>query len=208
MPAKTSKKKRAPQRNVFLRYFGICCICLGIAILAVTYAPLILQELSYTYRQIVHTTVKPSEIQPRDPSLGIVIPKIGANASIILDVDPYNSAIYQRALTRGVAHAKGTALPTQTGNSFLFSHSSDDLANAMRYNSIFYLLPKLTKGDEIWIFIHGTKHIYTVDSTSIVSKADIRYLTQTSEKKLLTLMTCWPPGTDIKRYLVIASVKE
>ncbi len=54
----------------------------------------------------------------------IIIPKIGAQSGIVSEVDPYNKAEYLKALSGGVAHAKGTALPGELVNIFLFAHSS------------------------------------------------------------------------------------
>jgi LPXTG-site transpeptidase (sortase) family protein len=188
--------------------FGISCIVIGLFIVLVTFIPLISQEFTYSFHQISNRNLQVTEMVPKDTTMGILIPKIGANASIIRNVDPYDSRIYQQALTRGVAHAKGTVIPSLTGNSFLFSHSSEDLFNANRYNSIFYLLNKLIKGDEIWIYVGGTKFVYSVDTTAIVNADDVKYMNPATSKKQLTLMTCWPPGTNLKRLIVIATIKE
>jgi len=187
-------------------WVGIACIIFGLCIVGFIYIPIAKQEVSYSLRTIENKP--PLAIKPIDTTLGIVIPKIDANASIIPNVDPNDASAYQLALTRGVAHAKGTVLPGQVGNSFIFSHSSENIFEANRYNSIFYLLTKLEKGDEILIYVKGTKYTYSVDSTKIISANEISYLTNTSAKKQITLMTCWPAGTNFKRYIVIATIKE
>ncbi|MCL5435010.1 MAG: sortase [Patescibacteria group bacterium] len=159
--------------------------------------------------EVNYTLNKPRnlEIKPVDKEFGIVIPKIAANAKIISQVDPYNSNIYQIALTKGVAQARGTAYPDQIGNMFLFSHSSVNLLEATRYNSVFYLLSKLNKNDEIFIFYKNVKYKYKVSDIKIVDAKDISYLNPRSTNKELTLMTCWPAGTSYKRLLVIAESK-
>lgn len=166
------------------------------------FAPVAKVEVNYALNK-----PKNLEIKPIDKTFGIVIPKIGANARIIANVDPYNANIYQVALTKGVAQAMGTALPNQIGNMFLFSHSSANLLEATRYNSIFYLLSKLQKGDEIEIFYKNVKYKYLVSGAKIVDAKDISYLNPKSDIKTLTLMTCWPAGTDLKRLLVVATEK-
>lgn len=146
-----------------------------------------------------------SEIKPVDKDFGIVIPKIGANSKIVANVDPFNSGIYQAALTKGVAQAKGSAMPSEIGNMFLFSHSSANILEASRYNSVFYLLSKLETSDEIYIYYKDTKYKYKVTDKKIVDAKDISYLNPKSDVRTLTLMTCWPPGTTYKRLLVIAT---
>lgn len=137
-----------------------------------------------------------------------VIPKINANSKVIKDVNPLNASEYQWALTKGVAHAKGSAYPGQFGNVFLFSHSSVNFYEAARYNSVFYLLSKLEKGDDVYIFYNKAKIKYSVTEKKIVDPKNISYLTNNSKKHTLTLMTCWPPGTTLNRLLVIAEISK
>jgi sortase A len=146
---------------------------------------------------------KQNLLVPLDEDFGIVIPKISANASVVADVDPSNASVYQRALTKGVAHAKGTAHPGEPGNTFIFAHSGLDFSEAMRYNAVFYLLNKLEIGDEIVIFYEGEKFNYKVSGKKIVNPGEIQYLEGDPNKKTLALMTCWPAGTTLKRLIII-----
>jgi LPXTG-site transpeptidase (sortase) family protein len=192
--------KKLPQ---ILISIGSLLIIVSLMLFVFIFFPVAKVEVNYALNK-----PKNLEIKPIDKEFGIVIPKIGANARIIAQVDPYNSNIYKVALTKGVAQAKGTALPTQTGNMFLFSHSSANLLEAKTYNSVFYLLSKLHKNDELFIFYQGTKYIYKVSDTKLVDAKDVFYLNPKSEVKTLTLMTCWPAGTTYKRLLVIAQSKQ
>ena len=180
---------------------GLILIITSVVLFIYIFAPIFQVELNYNLNKPNKTI---SQIIPTDKSFGIVIPKIGANAKIISQVDPYNSYIYQVALTKGVAQAKGSAFPNQTGNIFLFSHSSASLLDAKTYNSIFYLLSKLKKEDKIYIYYKNLRYEYKVNQIKIVDASDVSYLNAKSDKKTLTLMTCWPAGTNYKRLLVIA----
>ena len=171
----------------------------SLSILAVTYLPLAKQEVIYELKQ---KSAKPEiEVTPVNTDFGLVIRKIGANAAVIANVDPFNSREYQTALSRGIAHAKGTALPDQPGNVFLFSHISADFLTATRYNSVFYLLDKLIPGDQVELYYQGKKYIYDLTKKVIASPEEISYLTGDSNKQTLTLMTCWPTGTSLKRLI-------
>lgn len=188
---------------------GVFLILLSVALFIFIFFPVAKVEINYNLNK---PKANINQITPLDKDFGIVIPKIGANAKIIPNVDPYNSNIYQAALTKGVAQAKGSASPSEIGNMFLFSHSSANILEAGRYNSIFYLLSKLEKNDEIHIFYKNVKYKYAVSEIKIVDAKDISYLkrqpsTINHQSSSLTLMTCWPAGTTYKRLLVIAEAK-
>jgi sortase A len=149
--------------------------------------------------------IKPVEVLvPQDPDFSIVIPKIAANSRILSNVDAANESEYLGALQEGVAHTKGTAFPGEGGHIFMFAHSTDYIWNVGTYNAVFYLLYKVEVGDEVDIFYKGERHVYRVTGTQIVDPSQVEYLTRKTDKELLTLQTCWPPGTTLKRMLVFA----
>lgn len=192
----------------YLITFGYCFLVIGVLIFTLTFYPVIKEEINYqisTKRD--QNKLKKVEIKPLDKEFGIVIPKIGANAKIVPNVDPYNEKEYQWQLTKGVAHAKGTSLPGQIGNTFIFAHSSGDWYTANRYNSVFYLLNKLEKDDDIYLYYQNQKFHYKVSEKKIVDSTAIDYLVRKKAEKIVTLMTCWPPGTTLKRLLVIGKLK-
>lgn len=142
---------------------------------------------------------------PENPDFSIVIPKIGANSAIIANVDAADSKIYLDALQRGVAQAAGSAYPGEDGHIFLFAHSTDYFWNVGSYNAIFYLLAKLEKTDEINLFYKGQRFVYKVIDKVIVDPDQVQYLTRKTNREFLTLQTCWPAGTTLKRLLVFAT---
>jgi sortase A len=186
--------------------FGELCIFAGIVIVFMTFFPVIKEEVAYTQYILTHTTAAQQDLKPIDTEFGIVIPKLGANAHVIANVDPYIPAIYQQALTRGVAHAKGTALPGDPGNIFLFSHSSVNFYTATVYNSVFYLIHKLERNDEIFLYYNNVKYVYRVDEIIFADPKSVSYLSGKTKEQTLTLMTCWPPGTTLQRLLVITKI--
>jgi len=147
---------------------------------------------------------KIEEIRPMDPYFSVVIPKIGANAKVIPNVDPSDQDEYLRALEKGVAHAAGTDFPGGRSNIYLFAHSTDSFWNVGRYNAVFYLLKELNPGDEINVFFSRVRYKYKVVERRIVSANEVGYLTDKTPFEQLILQTCWPPGTTLERLLVIA----
>ena len=180
---------------------GVLLVICALLLFIYIFAPIFKIELNYSLNKPNKSV---SQIVPIDKNFSIVIPKIGANSRIISNVDPYNSFVYQQSLTKGVAQARGTAFPDEEGNMFLFSHSSVNIIEATRYNSIFYLLSKLKKGDGIFVYYRNIRYSYKVVETKIVDAKEISYLDPKKGTKMLTLMTCWPAGTSYKRLLVVA----
>ncbi|MBI5127731.1 sortase [Candidatus Roizmanbacteria bacterium] len=180
---------------------GLILFSTGILLFFLSFYRVLWQETKYI------VLPKKQNIKPVDEEFGIVIPKISANAKVIEKVDPFNQKEYQWALTKGVAHAKGTAYPGSAGNSFIFAHSSVDWYIANQYNSVFYLLHKLEKGDKIEMYYKKKKYVYEVTAKKYVDASDVSYLDPTSQStSVLTLMTCWPPGTTYKRLIIQAKI--
>lgn len=145
---------------------------------------------------------------PKSAEFSVVIPKIGANEKVYSNVDPSNEKEYLEVLKNGIAHAKGTAFPGLNGTTYLFAHSTDNFWNVGRYNAVFYLLNKMTNGDEISLFYNGKRFDYIVNDTKIVDPQDIQFISSNiGQGEKVVLQTCWPPGTAWKRLLVFAVPK-
>lgn len=194
------KKQKVNYARVF-EMVGNLLIALGAIFLVLTFGPAFKQEVRYEVNQVVEPK---DELLPPDHDFSIVIPKIRATAPIFANVDPYSKASYLPVLLKGVAHAKGTSFPDDPGNTYLFAHSTDAFYNVGRYNAIFYLLGKLQKNDEITVWFEDVEYKYSVDEVKVVPADATKYLSAKSSEKILTLQTCYPPGTTLKRLIVIA----
>lgn len=208
----------ARKKPNFPLYIGLFLVSTCLILLAVVFFPSLKSEFTYLVDKpfadsLVTLEASPSDdlvrkvptMVAKDKDFSIVIPKIGANAKVIANVDPVNSKEYQVALTKGVAHAKGTALPDQPGNTFLFAHSSDSFYNANTYNAVFYLLNKLKLDDTFYIAYKEKLYKYKVVKTQLISPTEINYYDkiQGDAEHTATLMTCWPPATTLKRLVVV-----
>lgn len=148
------------------------------------------------------------EIVFLDKEFGVYIPKIDANATVIPNVDPFNEFAYTSALEKGVAHARNTALPNEKGNAFLFAHSAVNFYEQRKYNVYFYLLTKLNKDDDIYVSYKSKIYTYKVREVKIVNPTDIQYMQNIGDTDTVTLMTCYPPGLNIKRVVVVGEKVE
>jgi|SRR3989344_4320989 len=154
---------------------------------------------------MVLTGEKQQILAVQNTEFSILIPKIGANAKILPNVDPDNKTEYLQKLQEGVAHAKGTVFPGLPGNIYLFAHSADSWWNVGRYNAAFYLIKELKAGDEIVVYFENRRHNYVVTETAIGDSSEVSLLVNSrKDEERLILQTCWPPGTAWKRFFVIA----
>lgn len=162
--------------------------------------------LIFIYYPIISLYISPPQtrVALEESGFSISIPKINAKAPIISNVDPWDKDAYRESLKKGIAHAKGTALPGERGRVFLFAHSSDYPWNLTRYNTIFFRLNELKEGDEIIIYKDNKNYTYLVNKKIEVWPNEVEYLKKTSEDELI-LQTCIPIGTDLKRLLVFAA---
>ncbi len=100
-----------------------------------------------------------------------------------------------------------TALPGQLGNTVVFGHSVlPQFFNPNNYLTIFSTLYKLKQGDEIFIEYDSVQYKYIINEMFEVKPTDLSVLEQRFDQKNLTLITCSPPGTYLRRLIIKASL--
>lgn len=212
------------KQATLLETAGTWCIRVSAVFLLLLVMPVLYQEIRYFVLSTSKSLEKPFNLwqspaekkeakrsdvpQPVDRAFGIVIPKIGANSRVLADIDWQDSRVYQKALTQGVAHARGSAKPGELGNVFLFAHAGASPLEALRYNAVFYLLDKLDTEDMVQVWYQGELFTYQVTSKKIVRADQVEYVTGNTGADYLTLMTCWPAGTTLKRLIVQAELVQ
>lgn len=134
----------------------------------------------------------------------LVIDKIGVNAPVV-EIENANEDVIQKGLEGGVVHYPGTGNPGEVGNYFIFGHSSDYIWRSGAYKDVFALLGRLENGDEVKVYYQGKLYQYRVEDKIIVSPEKVDVLNPTPDATL-SLMTCWPVGTPLKRLVVRAKL--
>lgn len=114
----------------------------------------------------------------------------------------------QEALKEGVVHYPGTAKPGEQGNVALTGHSSYYLLAPGKYKDVFALLHTVELDDEIIVYYGDKqgdqeKHVYKVTDIKEVKPHEVDILKQTDDYRL-TLITCTPIGTTLRRLVVTA----
>lgn len=139
-----------------------------------------------------------------DPKL--IIPKINVDVPVIYGVGSDQQSQLD-AMAKGVAHFSipgANSVPGQIGNTVLSGHSSNDLFDSGDYKFIFAQLNRLNENDIIYVNYQGVRYTYNITGKKVVLPTDVQSLIYSTDKPILTLITCTPLGTAEKRLLVIA----
>lgn len=123
------------------------------------------------------------------------IPKLKIKDSVVV--------IGGEDLKKSLIQYPGTAAPGRFGNTVIFGHSVlPQFFNPKSYITIFSTLPTLKSGDEIIVNHNNVEYKYQVEQMIEVSPNDVSILAQRYDDSYLTLITCVPPGTYLKRLIV------
>ena len=146
----------------------------------------------------------------------IIIPKLGKNIPLV-DVQKRETVvkyaemndIFMTELKKWVVRYPGTAHPGEAGNVFIFGHSSNYPWVQSEYNDVFALIDTLAIGDEIIVYYNQQTFLYRMTDRSVVKPGDTDVLAaRDSSKKEISLMTCWPVGTALERYIIFGELVE
>lgn len=133
----------------------------------------------------------------------IIIPKINIEIPVVYDEPSIEEAAIQNALERGVVHYATTPNPGEIGNAVLFGHSSNNILNNGRYKFAFVLLHRMEVGDTFFLTKNGTRFAYKIYEKKIVEPNEVGVLGATDRTATATLITCDPPGTALRRLVII-----
>ncbi len=110
-------------------------------------------------------------------------------------------------LTKSLIHYLPKSLPGEYGNVAIFGHSTlPQFYNPKDYKTIFTYLSSLEKGDKIYINIGELEYQYEVTGRIVVLPSEISVLEQKKDASYITLITCTPLGTYLKRLVVSAKL--
>jgi sortase A len=229
------KKKSAPVKNK-KKYFIIFLACSGLFLLLFAVVPIVRFQLKYSlslkqtlnplsiryyndassilgqastdYTQLSNWFTDdnfnnnlPDNVYTNDDSgkYYLSIPKLNIDNSTVI--------LGSMDLKKSLVQYPQTALPGQLGNTVIFGHSVlPQFYNPKSYLAIFSTLHKLKIGDPISINYDGSHYKYLVTEMYEVKADDFSVLDQRFDNKVLTLITCSPPGTYLRRLVIKAEI--
>jgi sortase A len=200
---KTSRKPSKKQHLKSLS-FGLILGCLMIVFMLFGFfnerfvAPFISPSKSVSNTPII--------IDPSSSAVGpepkIIIPKINVEIPVVYDQPSVAEKDIQESLEKGVVHYSTTPMPGEIGNAVIFGHSSNNILNQGKYKFAFVLLRELDEGDTFYLHKDGKRYVYKITNKVVVDPTDVSILYKKTDKSTVTLITCDPPGTSLKRLLV------
>ena len=151
-----------------------------------------------------------SQIEALDPTITqtisadprLIIPKLNIDVPIRFGV---SLSGVMGAMNNGVVHYRingASAYPGEIGNFIITGHSAGDIYSSNPYKYIFSGLERLEDGDLIYVNYDSVRYTYQVVKKQVVEPSNVAALVATTDKPLITLVTCTPLGTSRYRLLV------
>jgi sortase A len=196
-----------------LRLLPVVLLIGGVVFLANAAMPILLYQLRDKTKfevlgeESLLDYTKPSSWFPTAPRLPDRPSKI-SHYTLTIDKLKIKEAVVEIGgddIMENLVHYAGTALPGQYGNVVIFGHSAlPQFYSPKNYRTIFATLPTIKIGDEIEVSFDGVIYHYQVIELVEVEPTDISVLAQYYDDKYLSLVTCVPPGTYLRRLVVRA----
>lgn len=126
-----------------------------------------------------------------------------------LRLEKLKAVVDSNSFDEHLGHLPGSALPGEKGNVFITGHSSlPQFFRDDNYKAIFSNLPNIKKGDSVIVEAGGQRFEYLVEAIKIVDPKNTSVINPPDDRgRYLTLMTCVPPGLQLKRLIVLAKLK-
>ncbi len=138
---------------------------------------------------------EPVEYFERENSIDIAA--INITAPIVLS-QGISDRDFEIALNKGVTHFPGSALPGEDGVLILLGHSAPLGWPKINYDWVFSNLEKLNVGDQIDIYFNQRLFVYTITEKVFLEVGEDISSSSLNEPEIM-LLSCWPPGKNIKR---------
>ena len=143
----------------------------------------------------------------------LIVPSLGLDVPIVItenkDAKDFTKADFNEELDQWIVKYPTTPAPGEEGNTLLFGHTSYVVRKDNPYGTIFKDLPKLKDSTLIQVLWKWHLYEYKVIDLFIVTPKQVnaQYMTyQNAGGSYITLMGCYPLGTDNKRIMVVAKL--
>ncbi len=134
----------------------------------------------------------------------VIIPKINVEIPASYTGQSIDEAAIENDLENGIVHYPTTVLPGENGNAVYFGHSSNNIFSPGKYKFAFVLLHTLIPGDTFYLTYNTKVYVYKVISRDVVDPSNVGVLGPVpGQAATATLITCDPPGTSLKRLIVV-----
>lgn len=159
------------------------------------------QELVLKFKNKV--TIPSVQKTEREDSL--VISKLNLDVPLLVAED-FEQAT-QKLKEGVVLYLPESFFPIEQGQIVILGHSAPNFWNGNKYDSVFSRISDLVRGDSVFVNFNQTQYRFVVKEKYFLERGD--NLPDTEDKKgLLFLISCWPPGKDERRVVVLAELQN
>lgn len=148
--------------------------------------------------------INPTVTQAVSADPRLIIPKLNIDVPVAFNI---STSEVDAAMNHGVAQFSipgADALPGQIGNLVISGHSAGDIYSSNPYKFIFSGLERLEVGDLIYVNYESVRYTYQMTKSEVVEPTNVAALIYTTDRPMLTLITCTPLGTSRYRLLISA----
>ena len=133
---------------------------------------------------------------------GIEIPSLEVEAPLVFIQDT-NQESLKKGLEKGVVYYPGSAMPGEKGQIFILGHSAPAGWPKIKYEWVFSRIAELEPGEIIFLNYDHKQYHYEVKRKIFLEKGE-EIPPPEEGRSVLYLITCWPPGRDIRRLAIEA----
>lgn len=160
----------------------------------------------FLQREQILRWIKKVNFEYSEKENSLEIPKIGILAPLIIDKNLDDNGVF-KALDRGVVYYPNSVLPGEKGQTIILGHSAPLGWPNIKYDGVFSQINNLETGDEIFIHFDNKKYTYFVKNKIFLERGEELPKDLTNSENILILVSCWPPGKDIKRIAIEGILK-
>jgi LPXTG-site transpeptidase (sortase) family protein len=124
------------------------------------------------------------------PLIGIAVP--------VVETEGESEQEYLRALDQGVVLFPDSVNPGEKGLVVLLGHSAPPGWPKIKHDWVFSEIDKLEKDDEIIFYFNKREYLYKV-TEKIFLEIGQEIPQYSSDESEIILLSCWPPGKNIRR---------
>lgn len=143
---------------------------------------------------------RPSTAPETERADMVIIPKIGVSAPIVTP-ETTDAVKLKKLLDLGAVIYPDSVGLGKDGQTILLGHSAPAGWPKIKHDTIFSDIVNLAAGDKVMAIYNDRTYNYTVLKSQIIPKGGDIPTISTSGSSLV-LVTCWPPGRDLKRLVV------
>ncbi|MFZ3074339.1 MAG: sortase [Minisyncoccales bacterium] len=159
-------------------------------------------ETELESKPVVEAPIVPATAPDAPRADMVIIPKIGVNAPVITP-QTKDAAQLKKLLDSGAVIYPDSVIFGADGQTIVLGHSAPPNWPKIKHDTIFSRIAELSAGDKIIVIYDDRTYNYSVLQSQIIEKGGAIPATVAGGNSL-ALVTCWPPGRDLKRMVVQA----